>query len=676
MKHKALIVIGLLLAGNGLQAQDANFSPLNLGASDYEIQPVKSLNSQHLDFYAVPYKDGVVFTSSRQSGNIFHCNRDFVNGHYLDLYFAKSDGAGEYLTPEMLRGDLNGRYHDGVATFSKDGNHMIFSRNNFEGPNDKGNVHLKVYEASLERDNWLQVKELSFNDNYFSTCHPSLSADGKWLYFASNRPGGYGGMDLYVAQKAGDGWGAPINLGAAVNSKGNEIFPFIAPGNILYFASDGLPGMGGLDVFSIQMDGAITGERTHLPAPVNSPEDDFAFTSNETGNKGFFSSDRTGGKGQDDIYEWNFKGVRPVIANICVVEKGTNERIEDANLIIEPLKEAWSGAQPAGQTAGDVTWVQMQALNQQGKQFLVLVPYQPGQPNALPASQASGKSCQLKVPVKPGTNYKIRVSKPGFRDVEMIVSGDQMAELPEFLVPIERPLQQAIAFQGTVIDKSNDTPVPEASVKVRNLCTGQRKEFTADSNGDFNFPMDCNCDYEIVATKGNYKYDYKTLHSNEIPCERSDYIVMLYLEPLLENRLPASPSVPTFEVGTVIRLDKLYYDYDKYNIRPDAAAELDKVVYWMKKYPSLEIELGSHTDARGSDEYNRILAQQRADAAVKYIISQGIPASRIRAAGYGESQLTNGCGNDVECQEAEHQQNRRTEIKVTRFDEDGVLIQD
>ncbi|MEZ4935108.1 MAG: OmpA family protein [Saprospiraceae bacterium] len=227
-------------------------------------------------------------------------------------------------------------------------------------------------------------------------------------------------------------------------------------------------------------------------------------------------------------------------------------------------------------------------------------------------------------------------------------------------------------MSGEVKDKKNDDPIPFAQVKVVNSCTGKEMEITADRLGEFTFPMDCNCDYEITASKGDYRYDYEVIYSYDLECDKQNTSVLLYLE---KEEIPPTPE-PTFEVGKVIRLDKLYYDYDKFFIRSDAAVELDRVVSYMKKYPSLEIELGSHTDARGSDEYNRELSQNRANAAVEYIISRGISRNRITAAGYGETQLVNRCKNGVNCPDYEHQQNRRTEIKITRFNEKGVRVED
>jgi len=225
--------------------------------------------------------------------------------------------------------------------------------------------------------------------------------------------------------------------------------------------------------------------------------------------------------------------------------------------------------------------------------------------------------------------------------------------MPEYLVPIE--FSKPVNFNGVVRNRATEAPLPGSTVRVLNKCTNQVQEIKADAAGNFDFLLDCHCDYELLTKKSGFEAAEKMYRSGEINC----------------NQFQPEAN-PVMEVGTVIKLENVYYDYNKFNIRSDAATDLDHLVDLMKKYPTLEIELGSHTDARGSDEYNAWLSQQRAEAAVKYIISKGVSKRRLKAKGYGESELVNGCVNDVECDDATHEQNRRTEIKITRLEEKGV----
>ncbi|MBI5915225.1 MAG: PD40 domain-containing protein [Bacteroidetes bacterium] len=642
------ILLTLLLPAGWAGAQQA--VPVSLQPApggNYTVENVQELNTQFLDYCAVPFGGGVVFTSARGSNGVFVCDQDLATGRYSDLYFAKQDAEGRFFYPDMLHGDINGKYHDGAATFTPDGRTMIFSRNNLNGQSSTGLIDLKIYTANWSDGDWVGTQELPFNGADFATCHPTLTANGQLLFFASNRPGGYGGMDIYVSKKEGESWGAPINLGPDVNSGGHEIFPFISADNTLYFSSDGPRSRGGLDVFSAAMKGILPGEAMRLSAPVNSAYDDFAFTADRVNKVGFLTSNRPGGKGQDDIYRWKFSGVRPVMASICVVEKNTGNRINDATLRIQPADGNSTGL-GFGQNQISIT---------PDGQYVVL--YADG----FPSTGSFSKSCEVKVPVVPGENYQLEVNKEGYQPMLLQVTAAQLTAESEYLVPIEKPA--TAAFTGVVRNKATNAPLPSSTVKVFNRCTGKVYEFSTDAKGNFRFDFDCRCEYGVVAEKDGFDQQRKLWKAGEINCNERLPAVTLYLA-------PEAKAAPVLEVGTVIELENVYYDYNQFFIRSDAAADLDHVVDLMKKYPSLEIELGSHTDARGSDSYNVRLSQQRAEAAVKYVVSKGISKRRLSARGYGETRLVNHCNNEVECSEEEHQENRRTEIKITRLEEKGV----
>lgn len=605
---------------------------------NYSLKNVADINTPFLDYCAVPHGTGVMFTSARGGKGVFVCDQDLVTGRYSDLYFAKEDAEGRFFSPDLIKGEINGKYHDGAPTFTPDGQTMIFSRNNRDGQSSKGLIDLKIYSAQLDRGRWEEVKELPINSNDFATCHPTLSADGNVLFFASNRPGGYGGMDIYAVKKSGENWGTPVNLGSNVNTAGDEIFPFVTAKNSLYFSSNGRQGMGGLDVFSVMMTDMVASQSMRLSAPINSPHDDFAFTSDQSEMTGYLTSDRPGGKGQDDIYRWSFNGMRPVLASICVVDKATGARITDANLSVQQAGLPWDA---------DGT--------------------QPSEHVELFGEGSPGQSCEVKVPVVPGENYYVEVKKDGYQPFRMLVTAREMSAQPEYLVPIEAP--RAVLFTGIVRNRATDTPLPGSTVRVLDKCTNKVEEFNTDANGNFKFILDCRCEYEVLATKSGFIKGEKLWKTGEINCAEGDPAFAMYLAPEPPTLATISPET---EVGTVIELENLYYDYNKFFIRKDAAEDLDYVVELMKKYPTLEIELGSHTDARGSDSYNEWLSQQRANAAVQYIISKGIHKSRLTARGYGETRLVNECKNDVECDDATHEENRRTEIKITRLEEKGV----
>jgi outer membrane protein OmpA-like peptidoglycan-associated protein len=647
MKLASKIILALLLPVGWVAAQSAYNVKLQVPPNgNYVLDNAKDLNTEYLDYCAVPYSNGVMFTSARGGKRVFVCDQDLVTGRYSDLYFAKEDAEGRFFLPDLVRGDINEKYHDGAPTFTPDGKTMIFSRNNGSGPNTVGVIDLKTYSAEWVDGRWEHIQALPFNNDNYSTCHPTLNADGTILYFASNRPGGYGGMDIYTVTKEGEKWGIPINLGPNVNTAGDEIFPFVSVSNTLYYSSDGRQGIGGLDVYSVIMVGMEASQPLRLPAPVNSANDDFAFTTDKTEFKGFLTSNRPGGKGQDDIYRWKFQGVRPQLANVCVVEKGTNVRITDAELQIRPAESpAWGSVENMYDAQQDYVVLYTEGFSVQGP---------------------IAKSCEIKVPVVPGENYYIEVTKEGYKPVRLLVTSTEMLAVPEYLVPIEK--FKAVAFTGIVRNRVTDSPLQGSTVRVLNKCTNKVEEYSTNADGSFKFPIDCNCEHEVLAQKTGFSKQEKVWKMGEINCDDGDMTFAMYLAP----EAPLKVESPLLEVGTVIELENVYYDYDKFYIRKDAAADLDHLVTMMKKYPSLEIELGSHTDARGSDQYNEWLSQQRAQAAVDYIVKKGISRKRLEARGYGETQLTNHCENGVECDDATHEQNRRTEIKITRLEEKGV----
>ncbi len=271
------------------------------------ISNLDMLNSSDMDYSPILFQDGIVFTSTRKYEGKKTKMFTKWKKKFSYLFFAKRNKRGDFKTPKPLKGKINGRYHEGAASFNKEGNLMFFTRNTSEGKNSFGKINLKIYVAKNINGYWKELEDLPFNSDRHSTCHPSISKDGKRLYFASNRNGGYGGMDIYVSHFVDGRWQHPENLGEEVNSSGNETFPFVDDLDELYFSSDGHGGKGGLDIFKTSYTDAaneVWGKITNIGGPFNSDKDDFGFTIYSNGQEGFFTSSREGGKGRDDIYTW------------------------------------------------------------------------------------------------------------------------------------------------------------------------------------------------------------------------------------------------------------------------------------------------------------------------------------------------------------------------------------
>ncbi len=275
----------------------------------YNIQNA-GINSEFSDYGTSFYKNTLVFTSARDTGGVFVKKHSWTNQSYTNIYSSIITDNGNLSEPEKFSKKINSKYHESTPVFTNDGMTMYFTRNNFlngkKGRDSNKGILLKLYKATKNGEEWGNVSELPFNSNEYSCAHPALSPDEKTLYFSSNMPGTKGMSDIYKVAILDDGtFGKPVNLGDKINTEARETFPFISNKNELYFASDGHPGLGGLDVFITQIkeDGTY-GKVKNVGEPVNSNFDDFSFIIDTASKNGFFSSNREKNSlGYDDIYK-------------------------------------------------------------------------------------------------------------------------------------------------------------------------------------------------------------------------------------------------------------------------------------------------------------------------------------------------------------------------------------
>jgi outer membrane protein OmpA-like peptidoglycan-associated protein/tetratricopeptide (TPR) repeat protein len=268
------------------------------------------VNSEYSDYGSALLNGNLVFASARDTGGVSKKIFKWTNKSFTNLYSAAIMPAGEMGKPERFSKKINSKFNESTPVFTQDGQTMYFTRNNFlDGKRRKDSKNitlLKLYKATLEEGSWVNVTELPFNSDEYSIAHPALSTDGQTLYFASDMPGTLGQSDLFFVKINSDGtYSAPQNLGKAINTEGRETFPFISADNELYFASDGRPGLGGLDIFVSKInDDASYGDVQNVGAPINGGQDDFAMMIDSKNHNGFFTSNRNGGNGYDDIYRF------------------------------------------------------------------------------------------------------------------------------------------------------------------------------------------------------------------------------------------------------------------------------------------------------------------------------------------------------------------------------------
>jgi outer membrane protein OmpA-like peptidoglycan-associated protein/tetratricopeptide (TPR) repeat protein len=577
-------------------------------------------NSPAIDMGPVYYRDNaLVITSNRGTDAYVNRTDVWTGGRFFDMYVLGPDSGTAYGPAKLLKGKKpNSKYHEGPATFSKDFNEMYFTRTNFiknKLKKSKAKIaHLQLFHATWDAKNnkWMNIELVkNLNSNEYNVGHPSLSPDGKKLFFMSNMPGGFGESDIYVSYKDASGnWVTPINLGKNVNTPGDELFPFISEDGTLYFSSDSRAGFGALDIYSATFNGSEWGNVENLGMPVNSNKDDFGYTSNATGQKGFIVSNRPNGIGLDDIYNFT----RNIVVLKGVILEASNKA---------PIKDA-------------------QVKVSSGVDMV--------------ATKTSGTDGGFTLTATPGKQYDFTVEKQGYKPATTSVTPtrDFNKKVEIYLAPVET--KETVTLNVNVLDTYDGANLQGAVIKVTDRNTGEEFTCTTDASGKCNVELKSNTSYEVCAVKdGDAESGYELL------CRDVN----------TNGMAPGNSKDETFELrlitkGTVFVMDNIYYDLNKSNIRPDAAKELNKIVKLLKQYPNMDMEVSSHTDSRASDQYNLNLSAQRALSVVKYLESKGIKSSRLIAVGFGERKLINNCTDGADCTEEQHQKNRRTEFKVLK----------
>lgn len=570
---------------------------------------ISKVNTEYSDFSPTFALDKVIFSSARPEGKSKKSNSEKTN--YLNLFEATVMADGSLTNPKLMENDANSKYHEGTSCYDALDKNIYFTRNNFiDGKKGKaldGNLNLALFYGSYSQSTGMGViHEFKFNNPEYSVGHASISEDGQTMIFISDMPGGFGGTDLYMSKKNGTNWDDPINLGSEINTPGNEMFPFIYNDEQLYFSSDGHPGLGGLDIFVARWQKLNYPKVENLGYPLNTAFDDFSFILFRDGEKGYVSSDRPHGKGGDDIYEINIKPSSYITISGHVLDIETQQPITNATILLKDssnteVVEVMANTRPDGYYEFEV------AYNSKYTIIAVKNGYFQGEIN-LTTRSSSGYIDEA--------------------DIEM--------------------LSYDYAIEGKVLDMSTNEILPSALVSLYSAGGELLNSTRADRSGKYFFGLDENTAYIIEAEKPNYSKQKINIDTRNKPS------TLIYSDFRLFK----------LERGTVIPLDNILWDLASHKVNSGSKAELDKVVQYMNDYPTMMIELSSHTDCRGGNPYNMSLSQRRAASAVKYIVSRGIPTNRILSKGYGETLLKNRCADGVDCSEEEHQVNRRTEFKI------------
>ncbi|HEY1192797.1 OmpA family protein [Flavobacterium sp.] len=291
---------------------DRNYlDEIKANSGRYKVEDA-GINSKYSDYGSFVYNNKIYFASARDTGNFSQRKHKWTGEYFTNIYNADlNPETGNAIKVNKFKSAINTKFHEASPVFTKDGKTVYFTRNNYidgkKGKDDHRTTLIKIYKATLdEKNKWNNITELPFNSNNYSAGHPALSPDEKTLYFSSDMPGSIGQSDLYkVSINPNGGYGTPENLGNTINTEGKETYPFVTSENEIYFSSDGHPGLGGLDVFvgSIDDNGKIDNIQ-NVGVDINSPKDDFAYIIDPTTRRGFFTSNKDGGQGSDDIYKF------------------------------------------------------------------------------------------------------------------------------------------------------------------------------------------------------------------------------------------------------------------------------------------------------------------------------------------------------------------------------------
>jgi len=576
-----------------------NYKTLDVFFSDSSFYKVTSLklNSSESDFSPAFFQNGILFCSARKDKKKGTYAWD--NSAFIDLYWAKDTDS----QPVNFGKPVNSQLHEGPSAFSVNEDTLYFTRNEYlttqKDPRGKAVVRLKIYYTTFANGEWQKEKLLPVNQPDYSSGHPAIAPDGK-LYFVSDDPKGFGGTDIYFTQRVNGNWSLPENLGPAINTPGNEMFPFIDSNGDLYFASNTHPGLGGLDVFqSKYADGRFASPK-NLGFPINSSRDDFGLIIRN--NSGYFSSNRGNNPKDDNIYEIVVDKSR--ILNILAVD-------EKAKVL-----NGYTISISTGGTTSDIS---------------------------VDGSYSGKFDCE--------NEYVIEFRKDGYlaKSVALVPAQLKSFRNNETITATLSPEVKVLVLD---LQSTDGKKLKDGLIEVIDKNSGQYMNVTTDKNGVRSVSVLATSHYEFIGSMKDYKNRTIDFTPEDFKNRKNEDEVIISL-------MPAAVLFEKNEVGETIELE-IKYDVSKATIRPDAARELDKLVVFMKKNTNVKVELGSHTDSRGSNEANLKLSQRRAESAVRYLVAKGINSKRLIPIGYGEDDLK---VTDATTEE-DHQHNRRTTVKI------------
>ncbi|NRA10788.1 MAG: OmpA family protein [Crocinitomicaceae bacterium] len=623
-----------LMDGDKILAKEFNenrnyFARITNQPAYFEINHLV-MNTNGVEFGGYPGKDDQIwFVSNRSPRAAISHSHAWNDMSYLDLFTSDKGPDNDLSNITKLKRKVNSKYHEGPLCFVPGKNIVYFTRNNIskrkEKRDEEGIQNLKIYRAEVDEDgNWLNEESISLNSTNYSVGHPFITEDGKTMYYTSDKPGGFGGADIYKVSLSQDGsFGEPINLGKDINTEGQEMFPWMGKDGVLFFASDGHVGLGGLDIFSRipSKDGSMR-QLKNLGAPLNSQNDDFGLTVMKDGVTGYFSSNRSTGSGDDDIYSFTLikSFMNDLILKGLVTDQNSGDILPEATVNLLDLD-------------GNIL-----------------------------ATTTSNEKGEYVFDIDRNAEYTLGVAKGDFNSNTDVIN---TLDIPKDVVEVNKDLvlskEAAFSLYTLITDAKDNTPLEGVSVLIMDNISGEVTSIITGSEGDYLKSLE----EKIIGEKGNYTL---TLEKEGYVTKKLDYKPLFYKPGRYDVHGELDLSMVGVSSNDLLTINEIYFDLNSSHLRPESKVELDKIIKIMNDYPELRIELGSHTDCRQTAEYNEWLSDRRATSSTLYIKRSIFNPERIVAKGYGESRLVNNCSCEgklvSDCSEEEHQKNRRTEFKV------------
>lgn len=560
-------------------------------------------NSRNHDFSPV-WKDGKLqFCSSRR---LAVRSYDGDGKPFLRIFQSEKASEDDAMKgAKQISVGKSTRYH--IGPFAYDSSRIILTANTNNGT-EAGRYTQKIallnlYYANPKGESDYRMGEpFEYNIEKYSTGHPAISPNGKYLLFISDRPGTIGGTDLYLCKREGNKWGQPSNLGPLVNTYGNEMFPTFSGDSLVFFSTNGRAGFGGLDLFKADFDEGKLSNIENIGQPYNSSRDDFGLIYVSKG-EGFLSSNRRGGKGLDDIYRFRNKAIK---VNLIAINASKNKPVSLATVRVTAGKDFLGQKQT--DTAGHI-----------------LIDVLSTKPVTVFASKAGLK------PARQTYNLDFRRT----RDTTIYIY-------------MYEGLTSEIS--GYVMDEQRNV-LDQATVVLTDTALGDYQVAETGPDGYFFFIVEPSKSINLSGAKPGYFTQFR-----KVPQVKAG-------DKLVRQDL----ILPQIMINKALALEPIYYDFDKWDLRPESVNTLEKVYRIMMENPTVLIECSSHTDMRGTNEYNDNLSVKRALVVMDYLVARGIPLERLTYKVYGEVKPAIPCPKEYDCNEARHQMNRRTEFRVLYF---------